>query len=207
MTEGQEEQCNTCHLIDASEGAFGTNGKSTAEGAGVSQEFKVPHLEIVGDQIRGFGYLHDGSVESVDNFLSSDGFIFENDTKRTQVVDFIMVMNSNLAPIVGQQVTLTESTGIDTDERIDLLIERAQITPKPECDLIAKGFVENQARGFLFDGKDRFQSDKQSDVYTYEQLRRFATAPDSAITFTCVPPGSGSWMGVDRDGDGILDAD
>jgi len=228
MTDGQEEQCNTCHLVDASKGAFGTIGKSTAEGEGISQEFKVPHLrnmyqkvgrfgsfsqfgdndDIVGDQIRGFGYLHDGSVESVDNFLSSAGFIFENDKKRTQVVDFVMVMNSDLAPIVGQQATLTESTGLDTDERIDLLLERAQvITPRAECDLIAKGFVENQARGFLFDGKDSFQSDKQSEVYTYEQLREFATKPNNALTFTCVPPGSGKWMGVDRNGDGVLDAD
>jgi len=118
-----------------------------------------------------------------------------------------MVMNSDLAPIVGQQVTLTESTGLDTDERINLLIERAQIKPKPECDLIAKGLVENQARGYLFDGKDSFQSDRQSDAYSYEQLRKFATATDSALTFTCVPPGSGKWMGIDRDGNGVLDAD
>jgi len=82
----------------------------------LSQEFKVPHLrnmyqkvgkfgsfgefgdsdEIVGDQIRGFGYLHDGSVDSIDTFLKSDGFIFENDKKRKQVADFIMAMNSIL---------------------------------------------------------------------------------------------------------------
>jgi len=73
--------------------------------------------------------------------------------------------------------------------------------------LIAKGLIENVARGFLFDGKDSFQSDKQSEVYTYEQLRKFATTPDNALTFTCVPPGSGLWMGIDRDRDGVLDAD
>jgi hypothetical protein len=38
-------------------------------------------------------------------------------------------------------------------------------------------------------------------------LRAAAAAPGQALTFTCVPPGSGWRMGVDRDGDGCLDGD
>ena len=81
------KNCNGCHTLDATQGFFGTGGRSTFEGE--TQHFKVAHLrnayQKVGmfgtagvsggnpsaDQIRGFGYLHDGSVATVMNFLGS----------------------------------------------------------------------------------------------------------------------------------------
>ena len=39
------------------------------------------------------------------------------------------------------------------------------------------------------------------------QLRLLAAIPRQELTFTCVPPGSGQRLGLDRDADGVLDAD
>ena len=39
------------------------------------------------------------------------------------------------------------------------------------------------------------------------ELRLLATRFGHPITYTCVPPGSGERIGVDRDGDGVWDGD
>jgi len=52
--------------------------------------------------------------------------------QKRQVEDFIFAFDSNLAPIVGQQTTLTEDNGAAVGARIDLLIDRARAG---ECDL------------------------------------------------------------------------
>jgi hypothetical protein len=38
-------------------------------------------------------------------------------------------------------------------------------------------------------------------------LRLLATQSGHPVTYTCVPPGSGVRIGVDRDGDGLRDGD
>jgi hypothetical protein len=37
--------------------------------------------------------------------------------------------------------------------------------------------------------------------------RRLVTATGAALTYTCVPPGAGKRIGIDRDLDGALDGD
>lgn len=232
-TTGEQFTCHECHTLDPVQGHFGTSGQSSVEGDNISQEFKVPHLRNVyqkvgkfgnsgkfagsdvqfGDQIKGFGFMHDGNMDTVDNFLQGDVFLFDpdpdvNDQKRRQVAEFVMAIDSELAPIVGQQVTLTANTGADTEARLALLLDRATVTtPRAECDLIAKGVVDNEPRGFLLDDSGNFQSDRQSETYSLAQLKELSLQDGSAITFTCVPPGSGMRMGIDYNGDGTRDAD
>ena len=167
----------------------------------------------MGDQIRGFGFMHDGGMDTLDHFLSGSVFRFDNDPtindqKRAKVVDFVMVMDSELAPIVGQQITLTASSSQDVHDRIDLMISRAQVTsPRPECDLIVKGVINNEARGVLLMANGSFQSDRSDEVITDADLRNLVNQNNQPLTFMCVPPGSGTWMSIDRDGDGIFDRD
>jgi hypothetical protein len=56
-------------------------------------------------------------------------------TPRSNVEAFLLAFDSNLAPIVGQQVTLTRQNAAEVGPRIDLLIARAEAD---ECDLVAK---------------------------------------------------------------------
>ncbi|MGH8590027.1 MAG: hypothetical protein ACREXX_12070 [Gammaproteobacteria bacterium] len=185
----------------------------------------------LGPQVRGFSFLHDGSVDTVFRFLSGSVFTarapggipsldprtppeFVPDPgneggfpltlpgilQRRAVESFLLAFDSNLAPIVGQQVTLTRHNAAAAGPRIDLLIARAE---EDECNLVAK----NRQGGFLYVGNGKFRSSRKGIPKIPDPLLR-ATAhlPGGEITYTCVPPGSGRRIGIDRDEDGILDS-
>jgi len=228
-----ELTCNECHTLDITKSQFGTAGKSTTEGDKVSQEFKVPHLRNMyqkvgkfgnsgkfssnptqyGPQIKGFGFMTDGGMDTLDKFLS--GAVFVNlqgqlmeDKVRGEVVDFVFVMDSEMAPVVGQQITLTSINAIIVNSRINLFIAQAKVTiPREKCDLIVKGVVEGLSRGYLMNADGNYQSDIKSEVLTDSELRDLVINNNQTLTFTCVPPGSGIWMGIDRDEDGLFDRD
>lgn len=229
-TTGGALTCNHCHVLDVARKQFGTAGLMTNEGPGITEDFKVPHLRNVyakvgmfgesvprpgqqmihmGPQVRGFGLLHDGGIDTVSNFLASSVFAFDSDAQREQVVDFIYAFDSNLAPIVGQQVTIGASTGQASLDRLELLVQRAALTgAAAECDLVVKGVLEGQPRGALMQGNQRFKTDRAGQAGVgLDQLLELASQPGQEITFTCVPPGAGPRMAIDRDRDGILDGD
>jgi YVTN family beta-propeller protein len=231
--------CNGCHELDPSLGFFGANGRSTFEAE--TQEFKIAHLRnayqkvgmfgmpdvefinisdvnFTGDQVRGFGFLHDGSIDTVFHFLRATVFGFSGgDTQRRQVEDFVMAFDTDFAPIVGQQTTLTATNGATVGARIDLLIQRAStaftLFGAPgvrECDLVVKGNVQGEERGWVWQlGPNGFEGDRAADaLLTDAALRTLAsTVGNGPLTYTCVPPGSGERAGIDRDEDGFFDRD
>ena len=177
---------------------------------------------FLGDQVRGFGFNHDGSIATVFNFISitseNGGFNQSPGTpggfppgpagelQKRQVEDFMLAFDSNLAPIVGQQTTLTKDNATAVGERIDLLIDRARAG---ECDLVVKSGSNHGERGYLYDAAaGRFVGNRQSDAPLSDaSLRQRAAQKDGELTYTCTPPGSGVRVGIDRDGDGVLDGD
>jgi hypothetical protein len=117
-------------------------------------------------------------------------------------------MDSELAPIVGQQITLTANSGSAVHDRINLLRARALVTsPRSECDLMVKGVLNGTARGFLMLPDGRYQSDRKSEILSDSDLRDLVNSTNQTLTFTCVPPGSGTWMGIDHNENGIYDRD
>ena len=117
-----------------------------------------------------------------------------------------MAFDTNMFPIVGQQITLTRSNAAVAGPRIDLLIARADAG---ECDLVVKGQVQGREIGFLYLGAGRFTSDRKAVPPISDALLRRLPGLTSGreLTYTCVPPGSGRRIGIDRDGDGVLDGD
>jgi YVTN family beta-propeller protein len=233
------QTCNGCHRLDPDSGFFGSDGFSSFEGE--PQHLKIPHLRNMyqkvgmfgmpavtglfsgegnphmGDQVRGFGFLHDGSVDTLfrfhgaavfqQNFLNPGGFPpgLVGDTMRRQVEQFMFAFDSNHAPIVGQQVTLTRTNAATVGARIDLMIARAALN---ECDLVVKGVVGGEPRGAFRKNSGNFQLDRADDpVVTDAALRALAATPGQELTYTCVPQGGGERAGVDRDEDGYYDAD
>ncbi|WP_422444403.1 MULTISPECIES: YncE family protein [unclassified Endozoicomonas] len=111
--------CNSCHKLDAENGLFGTDKKITSEGPLVSQDFKIPHLrnmyqkvgmfgtsylgsEHMGDQVRGFGYGHDGTFASLDDFLLKlGGFVFDSQDQALRISEFVWAFDAEQAPAVG----------------------------------------------------------------------------------------------------------
>ena len=230
--------CNGCHTLDPAAGHFGGDGLSIFDGE--TQHMKIPHLRNQyqkvgmfgmsepggslllfsgdfshqGPQIRGFGFLHDGSVDSMGRFLGLTGFSL-NAVEETQLEAFVMAFPTDLAPIVGQQVTLSSDNfgEADVQAQIDLLIARAG-TPfssqvlggtTVECDLVAQLREAGVARAYLYHpGTARFLPDHPGASVTDAALRDEAQVPGQELTYTCVPPGSGARMALDRDEDGLL---
>jgi hypothetical protein len=117
----------------------------------------------------------------------------------------MLAFDTKLAPIVGQQVTLTAASLQAVAARIDLLMARADAG---ECDLVAKGRIADDEVGLLYLGGGRFQWDRRARSAILDgHLRRLVTASDAELTYTCAPPGSGRRIGIDRDLDGALDGD
>jgi hypothetical protein len=127
-----------------------------------------------------------------------------NITERRQVEAFMLAFDSNLAPIVGQQVTLTDDSGPDVAARIDLIEARARAG---ECELVVKGVIHGRAVGFLYDPTTRAFAPDSRRARPLSDRRLRALARGGALTFTAVPPGSGYRIGLDRDLDGRLDGD
>jgi hypothetical protein len=234
------DRCVECHELDPQNRKFGTGGKmANVRGA---QDGKVPHLrnmyQKVGmfdfdsvsrglpadlPQIRGFGYNPEGTSDTifthfiVGRFDLRGGMAFARkagipikDSKATALIEYLMAFDSNLAPIVGQQVTLSKYSALETFERLELFIQRAG---KSECDLVAKGSLTGESRGWVMTVSAAntddtvFQSDCRSEQHTAAQLKQIAAQPGQELTFTCVPFGSGTRIGIDRNENGIYDAD
>ncbi len=216
--------CAGCHTLDPAQGFFGTGGEQSFEG--LTQNVKIPHMRNLyhkigmfgmstdtastGDQIRGFGFLHDGTVDTVDHFLGAGVFSLNN-TEEANLEAFSLEFPTDLAPIVGQQVTLTANNGAVANPRIDLLIARAAANfsslmlggTVKECDLIVKGTFKRAERGWVRESNGQFRSDL-NDVISDATLRGYA-ATQGPLTYTCAPPGSGVRMGINRDSDNTLD--
>jgi hypothetical protein len=118
---------------------------------------------------------------------------------------FMMAFDTDLAPIVGQQITLTSTNSAVVGPRIDLMIARAAVN---ECEVVVKGNLGGVQRGWVRQATGMFRSDRASDtLLTDAQLRGQAAAAGQERTYTCVPSGSGTRTGIDRDLDGCLDFD
>ncbi len=218
-------RCNDCHLLDPPSGLFGASGNASFEGE--SQHFKIPQLRNLyakvgmfgmpavqfinagnngptGDQIRGFGFLHDGSADTLLRFFSATVFTgFSGDAQRAQVEQFMFAYDSNLKPVVGQQVTLNGANAATAGPRIDLLIDSASAG---QCDLVAKGALGGVPRGWVRLVGGLFRSDRTGEAdLTDAQLRAQAATAGQEVTYLCVPPGSGTRVGIDRDEDGVRD--
>jgi hypothetical protein len=222
--------CNGCHTLDSSNGFFGTGGNQSFEGLTqivkipqlrnayakigmfgnpVVSFFQQADTGSVGDQIRGFGFTGDGSTDTLFRFLtavvfaptSNSGFPQTNpDATRKDVEQYLLAFDSDLAPIVGQQVTLTSSNASTAGPRIDLLIQRAGAPfvskslngAVTECDLVVQVVQNGRIMGFLYDPvANNFVPDDGSSPLADATIRAFASTPGQEVTYTAATPGSG----------------
>ncbi len=242
--------CEGCHRLDASQGFFGTGKEASFENE--TQILKIPHLRNMyakvgmfgmpnvafnlpgdnshkGPQVRGFGFLHDGSTDTLFRFFTADVFAFSNaggfgnvgfsngatgNTQRQNVEQFMLAFDTDLAPIVGQQVTRTSTNGGNVDARIDLIHNRSGVgfTSKilgagaTENDVVVRAKVGGVVKGWVKDATtgSNYQPDDGTGNVTLASLKALASTPGQEVTFTAVPPGSGRRIGIDRDLDGDL---
>jgi len=222
--------CNGCHEVDPAEGEFGTSKNASFEGIQQIFKiphlrnmydkvgmFGFPQVSFFnnstngfqGPQIRGFGFTNEGSVDTVFRFVNAvvfnpqlnSGFPLINpDATRRNVEQFVLAFDTDLAPIVGQQVTLTSNNASAVAPRITLLEQRAgaAFTSKvlgggtTECDLVAKVVQGAAIKGYLFNpGLATFVASDGTTI-SDSALRALAATPGQEVTFSAVPPGSGT---------------
>ncbi len=225
--------CSGCHNLAPEAGLFGTSRNQSFEA--LPQIVKIPHFRNLyskvgmfgspavsffgapdsgptGDQVRGFGFIGDGSTDTIFRFLNAAvfkptaniGFPESNpDGTRRDVEQFLLAFASDLAPIVGQQVTLTSENSAVAGPRIDLLLQRAS-TPfvskalggnVTECDVVAQVVRNGRITGYLYDPQtNNFSAITERGRITASDadLRSMAQTPGQEVTYTADTPGSGA---------------
>jgi hypothetical protein len=216
------EDCDGCHSLDPLNGFFGAGGEQSFEGE--PQHAKVPHnrnmyqkigmFGVSGGQVRGTGFLHDGSVDTMKTFVGA-GLFDLNNQEEDDLEQFLLAFPTDIAPIVGQQVTIGPGNFAngDVNGRIALIDTRAGIAFESsvlggvvtECDVIVKTVEGGVEKGYYSENGGTYTPDDNGPDISEATLRAKANPVGDAqsITYTAVPPGSGQRMGVDRDQDGL----
>lgn len=208
-TDRGVSSCDTCHKLDPSLGLFGTDKKITSEGPLVSQDFKIPHLrnmyqkvgmfgttflsnEFTGDQVKGFGYGHDGTFATVDDFLIKlGGFVFTDEDQAKRISEFVFAFPSEQASSVGQQVTLRALSKESDFTKAQVLAEQ---DAQGNCDVMVSAHV------FGADIVGTLNGDKVKTSITGVELPNTLLQTMSqwgynSLTYTCLPLGTGSIYG------------
>jgi YVTN family beta-propeller protein len=216
--------CITCHQGDFTNQTDFTGARPTASFGSFTQMFNTAQLRNMYEKdfkfTSGFGSLHDGAVDGVRGFMdfvvpngglpTFPNFLIED---KDAVATFVKAWDTGLSPLVGKQFTLTLATLPDADTVLDLFEAEAQ-PPASNVDLILKGF-RYDIDGTLLERGAHFRFDTDAGIWGYQfdtgdfvprsVLTLLASTGTSTLTFTCVPPGMGERLGIDRDEDGSWD--
>ena len=151
--------------------------------------------------LSGFGVFHDGadslmtaarSADQLAALMSFDGP--DNDLSQPQ-----SRQDSHAA--AGRQVTFID-TG--SEEQQSLMSQMLQVADSPYLELIAKRGGTISRRGYLYQGSQQWQADREGELVSHSALMASADA-DHPVTFTLVVVGTGERLGLDRDLDGVFD--
>jgi hypothetical protein len=212
-------QCNSCHTAPPGPGSDRTIIPALA--LNESQDFKVPQLRATYQKmhfnnapgtntIGGFGIVHDGEDPSLQVFLSRAVFanIKNNTAIKNNLAAFVQCFDTGTAPAVGYSRTLTSANVSSAIVSNDWALLEAQASALTNIDLIAKGTIDGLRHGLVYQpsfGTYLFDATNLAAL-THSQLLAKVQAGDT-LTIMGVPPGSGVRMGIDRNSDGLLDAD
>ncbi|HET9484902.1 MAG TPA: hypothetical protein VFO79_13165, partial [Xanthomonadales bacterium] len=208
--------------------ASGPNGENhlgivSVDGS-TNVSIKVPHLrnqyEKVGfellrpDGTAGFGFLHDGSVDSLSSFFSARAFSVANDQ---DVADLVALMLSfsgsdfgNANPLLGGAPPVSRDAHAALGAQVTLaggaapprLAQMLAVARLGAVDLV----VHAGGTGYAYDrASDAFLVSDGSAPVGVDALQALASA-QRPQTWTVVPSGLAPRLGIDRDGDGVRDA-
>lgn len=201
--------CTGCHELPT-----GTHGlvipKAVFDG---QQDLDVPQLrglyekrgfdEHASQNVRGFGYTHDGATGNLLEFFEEPRFTFERPEDRTHVLAFLLQFDPGIHAAVGAQWTTDGRSDDAGRDRMATLAAAAG----GALGVIAKGRdAAGDPRGWVLRGNLFFSDRAMEDPLDLAALLALAS-PERPLTFTGVYPGTEQRLGVDRDLDGYLDRD
>jgi DNA-binding beta-propeller fold protein YncE len=207
-------ECVTCHAQPT-----GTNGQLTSANLlQETQSMKIPQLRNMHEKTgflttsmsnnRGFGFIHDGSVPTLFEFLQFPGFQFgagaTGDQQRRDVEAFLFSFSTDTHAGVGVQTTARNGGGAGDDTA--LISQMITLASSSAAGLVVKGVHDGVPRGWHLAAGGQFQSDRAGE--TMSTAAMLASAVSGAEkTYTLVPAGSQVRIGIDRDLDGFFDQD
>jgi hypothetical protein len=175
-------ECDGCHLLDASRASSaaaaddlrerdaGVQGPALSNAYQKIGMFGMPNVPFVnlprrvqhqGEQVRGFGFLHDGSIATVFDFLHASVF-GTSESERHDSRAVRAAVRHHLRADRRAAGTLRADSAAGVGARVDLLTARARtsfvLVDQPdarECDLVAHGVVDGAARGYPARRDDR----------------------------------------------------
>jgi len=185
---------------------------------------KTPHLrnqyEKTGfelgrlDSTAGFGFLHDGSVDSLSRFLSARTFSVESDQEVADLIALMMTFSGSDFP-AGSNPTLGAPPPLSRDSHAAVgqqstLIGTVNARAEALLGLARSGKVGLIARqgvvGYSFERtRDRFLRADGAAEITVDELIASANSA-TPLTLSVVPSGLERRLGIDRDGDSVSDA-
>jgi DNA-binding beta-propeller fold protein YncE len=192
--------------------------------------FKIQQLRNLHDKLgfdlqapvsrAGFGFFHDGRVDSLTRFLQ-DGFDIISDQDTADLIAFLLAFTGSDLPqsspidpnrvpglpsrdahaAVGLQTILTNNV---SNQRTLFMMSAARGSTS-RVDLVVHGMKSGVARSWLLNGTS-FVADKAGETNTSTQLFALAT-PETPLTFTLVQRGTGKRIALDRDDDTFFNQD
>jgi hypothetical protein len=218
-TIGSKFPCILCH---GSPNGNGTT-KLLIPGAtiGQTQVLKVPHLRNQyqmtsfnntpgADTVGGFGFRHDGTFKDLFSFFSQSFFnasIRGDATTKSNLAAFMLCFDTGTAPAVGYSRTLLATNLLDATISNEWSVLEGQVVVT-NIDLIAKGTIDGQWHGLFYQASmtNYLPDSTNLPAFSHADLVTKIQNGDT-LTIMGVPPGSGRRLGIDRDLDGVLDAD
>ncbi len=200
-----------------------------------NRTIKIPHLRNQYEKTgfdttqlvntSGFGFLHDGSVDSIARFISLPAFSVVDDQEVADLVAFMLAFGGSDLP-EGDPNDISEPPGVASQDthaavgwqttladfanplagQLALIADMIALADSQAVGLVVKGVQNSEQRGYVYIGGSLFQSDRADEVLTSFELPALAL-PGSELTFTVVPFGTQTRIGIDRDLDGFFDRD
>ncbi len=242
--------CVTCHTLPTGAGtdytlvgntyqplAVGSQGEHhlalvSVDGS-TNKAIKVPQFRTAGKKTGfnttllrntvGFGFLHDGSVDSLERFTAEPVFTVANDQEIADIVAFVLSVAGSELPAgsvgnileppgptskdthatVGQQITLATTPTSPQTLTINTMLALANAG---KIGLIAKQLIGGVEHGYAYNGSSVWKTDHIGTTITHALLLASASA-GAELTITGVPAGAQTRLGIDRDDDTWLDGD
>ncbi len=158
------------------------------------------------ENARGFGFIHDGSIASLQDFINLPEVGVLDAQQKLDLEAFLLSLATDTHAGVGVQVSITNSGDALDGAQLAMLGEMLSIAEIGDVALVAKGFDDIGPRGWYLLGSGVYQSDHAGETAAHTDLLALASSA-APMSFTIVPAGTEVRIGVDRDEDGFFDAD
>ena len=167
------------------------------------------------DSTSGFGFLHDGSVDSLSRFISARTFSVTSDQDVADLIALMLAFSGSdfgagANPLLGAPPPLSRDSHAAVGAQATLISSSATARSGELLAIARSGKVGLIARSgpksYAFErSSDRFLAADGTPALTPSALQALATA-QQPLTLTAVPAGLERRLGIDRDGDTLGDA-